>query len=299
MAIVAFRYTHNHSKTATTLSAAIERGYEERWKSKKDGAKTRSRLIQIVEFMGDVELDDIDEVLINAFKGHLSQKGLSNSTINRHIANLKTLLRMAWREWKLISSVPYIKLEKENKHRMRVISQREEQEILRLLRITKVRSDSKFKDIADLVEVLIDTGMRVGESLKMTYADNINLDEWVINLYPDDTKPGEPRCVPMTKRIHRILTTRQHTHPDRPFPYINEYVSQVFRWLRNQMGLEHDKQFVPHSLRHTCASRLVRKGIRLRVVKELLGHSTILVTEKYAHLDTETLEDAIKVLEED
>lgn len=53
-----------------------------------------------------------------------------------------------------------------------------------------------------------------------------------------------------------------------------------------------------HALRHTCASRLVNKGIDLYVVKEWLGHSSIQVTEKYAHLAPHKLSHAATVLDE-
>ena len=53
-----------------------------------------------------------------------------------------------------------------------------------------------------------------------------------------------------------------------------------------------------HALRHTCASRLVNKGIDLYVVKEWLGHSSTQVKEKYAHLAPHKLSHAATVLDE-
>ena len=50
-------------------------------------------------------------------------------------------------------------------------------------------------------------------------------------------------------------------------------------------------------IRHTCASRLVDKGVDLYVVKEYLGHSSIQITEKYAHLSPVKLAHAARVLE--
>jgi site-specific recombinase XerD len=64
------------------------------------------------------------------------------------------------------------------------------------------------------------------------------------------------------------------------------------------MGLGEDNQFVPHALRHTCASRLVQRGVPLKVVQEWLGHKTILTTMRYAHLAQSNLMSAMQVLED-
>ena len=72
---------------------------------------------------------------------------------------------------------------------------------------------------------------------------------------------------------------------------------KAWAWVRKEMGLKDDKDFILHALRHTCASRLVNAGIDLYVVKEWLGHSSIQVTERYAHLAPQKLADAVNALE--
>jgi len=67
--------------------------------------------------------------------------------------------------------------------------------------------------------------------------------------------------------------------------------------MKTVMNLEHDEQFIPHCLRHTCASRLVQRGVPIMVVQEWLGHKTIQMTMRYAHLCPTNLEAAVKVLE--
>lgn len=58
------------------------------------------------------------------------------------------------------------------------------------------------------------------------------------------------------------------------------------------MRLSFDAQFTPHCLRHTCASRLVQSGVGIRVVQEWLGHKTIQMTMRYAHLSPTSLHEA-------
>jgi len=64
------------------------------------------------------------------------------------------------------------------------------------------------------------------------------------------------------------------------------------------MGMKDDTEIIIHALRHTCASRLVNAGIDLYTVKEYLGHSTIQVTERYAHLAPHKLAHAATILDE-
>ena len=86
---------------------------------------------------------------------------------------------------------------------------------------------------------------------------------------------------------------------------ILEYVSHITKyqadkcwaWVRKHMGLDNEPDYCIHSCRHTCASRLVNAGVDLYVVKEWLGHSSIKITERYAHLDPEKLATAMQHLE--
>jgi site-specific recombinase XerD len=59
-----------------------------------------------------------------------------------------------------------------------------------------------------------------------------------------------------------------------------------------------DKELVAHAMRHTCASRLIEKGVDLYTVSKVLGHSNIAVTERYSHLQLAAVESAIAKLED-
>jgi Phage integrase family len=81
------------------------------------------------------------------------------------------------------------------------------------------------------------------------------------------------------------------------FAITKDQCEQAWKWMRRHIGFEKDKEFVIHSLRHSCASRLVNAGIDLYVVKEWLGHSSIQVTERYAHLSPAKLAQAVDILD--
>jgi len=84
----------------------------------------------------------------------------------------------------------------------------------------------------------------------------------------------------------------------RPFTVTKHQAGHAWNMARKKMELQTDKEFVMHALRHTCASRLVNRGVDLYVVKEWLGHSSIQVTEKYAHLSPDKLAHAATILDE-
>ena len=75
------------------------------------------------------------------------------------------------------------------------------------------------------------------------------------------------------------------------------YFKKAWNRLRSVMGLENDQQFVIHTLRHTCASRLVQGGVSLAIISEWMGHAGPRSTMIYAHLSPTTLYEAMSVLE--
>ena len=66
--------------------------------------------------------------------------------------------------------------------------------------------------------------------------------------------------------------------------------------MREAIGLGDDKQFVIHTLRHTCATRLLGSGVDIRTVMQWMGHSSIEQTQRYAHFIPSKLDDAADAL---
>ena len=109
-------------------------------------------------------------------------------------------------------------------------------------------------------------------------------------------KGDKPRSIPMTKRVRQFLQVVEGQQ--KPFNISVNQAEYAWNWVRKAMELEKDKEFVIHSTRHTTASRMVSAGVDLYVVKEILGHSSIKVTERYSHLSPGKLVHAIGVLED-
>lgn len=271
------------------LNDAIDDVYEARWKHGKDADRSHSRALNLAALIGNIPIGKIDENVVSDLLKSLDARKVAPGTINRYMTALKTILKH------FRQPIDHIKLRKERKGRIRTLSKEEEMKVIHLFRnTTHNKRRSFYPDMADLVEVLVDTGMRLNEALAIAFED-VNFDTNLISIWFN--KGDRPRSIPMTKRVRAIMETRKKTGKDKPF-YLKDYQAEnAWRWVRKEMKLDKDSEFVLHALRHTTASRLVNKGIDLYVVKEWLGHSTIQVTEKYAHLNPRKLAHAVTVLE--
>lgn len=274
----------------TKISEAIDQVYKARWKNNKDGDGSYSNAKRFITLMGDLPLSGITEDIVFDYIAKLEETKITTATINRYLASLKTVLRFKRQP------SDFIRLGKESKGRIRVISKEEETQLLSIIRGAKANIRNEFfPETADLIEILLDTGMRLSEGINLKYAD-VNFQAGLISIWVN--KADKPRSVPMTKRVRAILKQRQEINGVRAFTITRHQAGHAWNWARNRMGLQKDKEFVMHALRHTCATRLVNRGVDLYVVKEYLGHSTIQVTERYAHLSPDKLAHAAGILED-
>lgn len=271
------------------FSEAIKKVYDERWKNNKDGEKSYRNMELVMGVIGDLSISKIDEDVVAHLVVRMEAKGNKPATINRNLAGLKTVLRYHKQPW------DHIKLKKETKGRIRVLSREEQGRAVELLRSTTHRQRGHYPEIADLVEVLADTGMRLSELLNLRYKD-VSFTSNLISIWVN--KGDRPRSIPMTSKVRAILQARKVTNPDKPFTIDKHQADNGWKWVRKEMGLDKDPEFVLHALRHTCASRMVNAGVDLYVVKEWLGHSSIQITEKYAHLNPAKLAHAAMFLED-
>lgn len=282
------KMTPQEKGAQTLITDAIEHTYEVRWKYGKDGERSYSRAMNLMQLTGNIKLADITDTTVNMLTKRLESRGSTPATVNRYLASLKTIMKQ------MQQPTGFISLRKERKHRIRVISKEEEAQILELLRMDHGGKRTYYAEFADLVEVLLDSGMRLSEGLNLQYRD-VDLATGLITIWVN--KGDRPRSIPMTSRVRAILQSRQEKNSVKPFTIKDHQAETAWRWVRKEMQLASDKEFVIHATRHTCASRMVNAGVDLYVVKEVLGHASIQITEKYAHLAPHKLSEAIAALE--
>jgi integrase len=128
--------------------------------------------------------------------------------------------------------------------------------------------------------------MRQGELLKLTWKD-VDLDRKTAALM--DTKNGESRSVPLTDKAAAALKELKEAKVVELSVFLNlDGTPLQRRWLSRRweriLTAAEVTDFHWHDLRHTCASILAQNGATLQEVQVLLGHKSMRMTEKYAHL---------------
>ena len=277
------------SSTSWTIGKAVKVSSEVRWNDKRNGMKSIGHAMQACDFFGkETLLDAITTARLDEYVRHLKSMGNGPGTINRKTAAVSALFTDAMHR-DGCTRRPRVIRQAEPTHRIRYLSAEEETTITALLR--------QWNEVAVLeaVTVLLDTGMRVGELMALKIQD-IDLRANLISIWQN--KGDLPRSVPMTERVQKIIGDRCISSKNLVFYNLQRpHLEYTWSRLRSAMDLDDDGQFVLHALRHTCATRLVQRNVSLFVVQKLLGHSSITVTEKYAHLSDRELVQAIQVLQ--
>lgn len=266
------------------LSELLSDVYRVAWAKTRAGHTAVQNATACIKALGDVAVSQVSTAAIDAAVEMWTRERAAPGTINRRLSALSKMLRYA-HETGHINNMPILHRQRETQGRIRYLSKREEEEAIAYFKMIG------HEAIADLTIVAIDTGMRRGELLRLSDED---IDDNTIRVW--QTKNGRPRSVPMTGRVCAIVKSR--AGQPRVFHELNEdTVRRVWDRFRAHMGMYDDRGFVFHALRHTFVSRLVQRGVNLRIVAALAGHTTITTTMRYAHLAPENLVDAIKLLE--
>lgn len=285
-------------------------------KSKSSYRDTKSSVELFSTFFSSNSLADINIRLIEKFiSWRLKQPNRSNHnkltcisarTLNKELVYLKQCFTKAI-EWSFISDNPFQKIKKlkETTRKIRFFSS---EEVNRLL----VNADEYVKRF---LIVGLNTGMRANEILNIRLQD-IDLLQNIVHVCNRDdfkTKNRRDRSIPITPQLKDFLSEYIETwaEPRRKNVVPRQSVQKNFLFchsngkkllsfgkaFNNHLKRNDIKDASIHTMRHTFASHLVMSGVDLRTVQELLGHSSIAVTEKYAHLSNEHKQNSIRNLD--
>ena len=157
-----------------------------------------------------------------------------------------------------------------------------------------IPADTYGDHLTPVVLLAMNTGMRRGELLSMTWGD-VDLEAKMLTIRAENAKSGRQRHIPLNVEALDVLQRWSiRTGGERIGRVFN--VNDVKTGWTKLLADARIEQFRFHDLRHHFASRLVRAGVDLNTVRELLGHADITMTLRYAHLAPDTLAAAVAKL---
>lgn len=240
--------------------------------------------------IGELFLDEIERTTLQRFVRSRKEEGVTDATIRRDLAFLSTLFTYMMAQYEdapqINPVIGFSKKKLKEKKRLRFLTQAEYQVLLGACSAPEYRN---------IVILAVETGMRLGELMNLTW-DRVSLNRREV--YLDYTKSGLPRVVPLTDEAVRVFFgTVRHSRSNHVFWYGEGRPYTTFKnWWEGTVRRSGIQDLRYHDLRHTFASWYLQRGGKLDRLKEIMGHSSIAVTEKYGHLRTEDLHADIRSL---
>jgi len=302
-------------KSTMSLTLAFERICAEVWDHNKDSANPKIHVKRIIEIVGDIkDLREFNSSHVAEIVNTLKRDGLSGSTINKYLTSLFVIFNRAKDVWTptVIENVISWKAfrQRKGKSRERVVSPKE----LDIMYDYFLEND--HREMFLFVKILRNTGMRKGELHRIELRDiDIQRRELVSRV----NKEGDnPKYIPLNteayEAVRELVGSRlketggdsvgtsvgtlsihaiQSTNRTLLVSLSSNQTDHLWRMMKRYSKLKDCTDIVMHSLRHTFASDLINKGVSVYVVKELLGHSSVEVTNVYTHVSNSTLHAAV------
>jgi integrase len=259
-------------------------------------------------------LANIRFIDLESYHNHLKQKKTKNgkvrtdASVNREMSCLHHIFTKAV-EWEMIEQNPFSKgkslILKENNQRLRFLTEEEIQNLL----------NECPKHLRWIVECALNTGMRKGEILSLKWSQIRNG-----FIYLRKTKTNESRQIPINDEltaIFKAIRKERGFTSEHVFTYakgeqnlkgnepvrkrkrlapVADNIGNIKRSFSKALEKAGIEDFKFHDLRHTFASHLIMRGASLKEVQEILGHKTMTMTLRYAHLSQEHKKKAVNLL---
>lgn len=310
-----------------TLKEFIESDYKP-WvlAHHKRGEETLAALNRCFNTMYSKPLAEITPALLEQWRVKRVNAGTSQATINRNITTLKAVITKAvdWgflkentlrnlKQFKIDRSpkVRYLSVDEESRLRQALL-ERENQLKQDRMNANKWRTvrgyplypefgnGEYFDYLMPMVLISINTGLRRGELFNLTW-EMVNLTERSILLNGEITKNNSSRFIPLNDEAYHVVKQLYEKSVTKKGLVFLSKNNQPFNHVKRSWASLLEKaeivHFRWHDLRHHFASKLVMAGVDLNTVRELMGHSDIKMTLRYAHLAPEYKINAVKKID--
>jgi len=251
----------------------------------------------ILPMLGGYVMIDLKPFVVQEMVQSLSRKGLSPSTCNRALIILRFMYNCGLR-WEILP-----KIENPCKNVKELALNNKKERFLNGNEVSGLKLElakSKNKFLPYIIQLLILTGCRRGEALKAQVQHfDLGRGDWIVPL----PKAGKARHIPLNDMAIQTVRAalemkRDYNQVSRESPYLfpnpstGEPFQQIFYSWDKARKAAHIDAVRMHDLRHSFASAMVNSGMTLYDVKEILGHTNIRTTERYAHLSNARLRQA-------
>ena len=250
--------------------------------------------------LGKKRLNEISSFDLERLKSNLTKKELAPATVKHCLVLVREIFNKAieWKKYIGPNPVKGVKLPTLSNRRERFLSHDEADLLLNELKAVS----PSFHDQA---LISLHCGLRAGEIFNLRGQD-LDFENGLMRIMNPKNKAS--RTAYMTQAVREILKVRlpknlnDHIFEDRSHHDRVERVSGTFKRAVDKLGLNKDvedprQKVVFHTLRHTFASWLAIQGTPILTIKELLGHKTLAMTERYSHLAPSAMKDATFALE--
>jgi integrase len=295
--------------SSRTLRAYLDgRYWDDHLKRARSGEATKKRIKAAWAPFLDTDMAALSVEKVAAHRLRRLDAGTKPQTLNRDRTALLALVNHAV-DAKLIERNPLddarfkpfttrTAVQVSGDRRVRFLGQRDEQEDIRDGRGKKVGERARFNAalaspatpgyLRRLVTLALNTGMRRGEMFKLRWSE-VSIERGDLRVLGDTTKSGDERVIPLNAQALAVLRElREEKAATQSLVFVNADTDGAFTTLKRSWAslvkLAQVADFTLHDCRHDFASRLVQAGVALAVVRDLLGHSSITLTERYAHL---------------
>jgi integrase len=284
---------------ATTFGAFV-RQFEATYvktNNKPSEADTKRSIFRchLLPAFGRHRLHEIGARDIESYKARKLEAGLAPKTVNNHLTVLRRTLAVAV-EWELLRHLPVVKWLRTPPPEFDFLTFEEAERLV-------VGADPEWRA---MILVALKGGLRLGELLALRWEDvdlvagRVMVRRSVTRGYVTTPKSGKAREVPLGETVLRALKAHRHLKGELVFAgdrgamlVKGESKWPLWRACR-RAGL---RLIGWHALRHTFASHLVMRGVPIKAVQELLGHASIEMTMRYAHLSPDVRRDAVRALD--
>jgi len=280
--------------------------YEKDIKRVREWQTQENRLFKIFDLWGDIALDEIKREQLIGLDRYLRSIKRSEATINHYFTLLKSLFNYAIKEKRFAGDNPINEIRPYAvDEKRREYSPEELKTILEVAEQLEREAGKKAqiqRYIKRIVILLLYTAMRLGELINLKW-ENVKGDKIIIPR--TETKQRREKMIPITSGIQAILDDLK-SDDLYVIPLIlskkgreGVYTRDILKLIREKTGIS---DFDFHTLRHTASTILVSeslgRGVGLKDIMEILGHSRSGTTMKYLHSDFKRKKKALEILEE-